>query len=398
MSERRVECPGCRTLLSVPADLASRKVRCSFCRTVFDVTQPKRTMVDDDIIAGWLKDWTPDRDSEVADAHFDPKDETHMAVAFDAAHCKLRGGVGDDLVPVPTPSGDGKAGREIRLVHLDGASAEMEFPADRLISAEFRLSIPRLCMRCNSRKRLGAHVVVFTPNLVSRDVDLAAEHGVGQLSLSPEELGQLAGEELLARLPKVPNAPFPANLPMPYFVCEKCSPMNLVRGVIVTHEQPGHGCCRLRLRNLLMAAGFYSTVGDRGGDDYARLAEAAQSGQDDPWNSLPSDAQHRIEQWFRPHMGEAMLAFVPDGDFSRSETGMAGILVTDRRLIYHRPPRHREVVKGESITATISSQGDKYRVTMRSDTLERIRMNTDRVGVNQLRKSLRIGGAKVRWA
>lgn len=126
MTDNRVECPGCRTVLSVPDDLGSRKIRCSVCKTVFDVSRPRRVVVPDELIVGWLKDWSPDHDDEVADEHFDPREETYIAPAMDRAQCRLRRF--DPDAPTPADIDKAHAAGALRLVRLSHRWAEFAFP------------------------------------------------------------------------------------------------------------------------------------------------------------------------------------------------------------------------------------------------------------------------------
>lgn len=395
MTDRRVECPGCRAELSVPDDLTSRKVRCSFCKTVFDVSKPRRVIVQDDMIAGWLKDWSIDRDDEVADGHFDPNEETYVAdLVEQEPQCRLRRF--DPGAPKQADIEAAHSAGEVRLAKLDKQSAELEFPADRLRCPIFRSSLPPRCMRCQGRSRLSSHLVIFSTDW-KEQVDLVGEHLAGELILGPQELGSLRGQELLARLPMVPNVPYPGNLPFPYFVCDKCSPLNLVGGQIRMNTDTGQGSCRLRLANLQMAAEFLATVGGAKGQDLQRLTEALASLKADPWQGLPTEERHRIQQWFRRYPGEAFVAFIPDGDFSRSELGMAGLLVSSRRLVYHRPPRHREGTVDESLVIRLSLRGEKQMVSLDSPMLKNVSMATDPSGVKDLRSACRMAGLRARW-
>jgi hypothetical protein len=380
-------------MLLVPEELSTRKVRCAFCDALFDAKSPRRAIVGDEIIANWLQEGAFDPDDEASDS-FDPSEKTYIAPAVTEPQCRLR-----RLQPAEPGHVDvavAHAAGQVRVVHIGPRWVEFEFEADRLLCPEFRCAMPRKCMRCGSDKRLRAYLTMFTTH-VQEQVDLAAEHHAGHLSLSSKELGALSGLELLARLPLVPSVPFPGNLPFPYFVCDQCSESNLVAGTIQVHSETHKGHCRMLLRNLPLAAEFYATVGDKHSDDYRRLQQALEDLKSDPWSSLPVAVRHRVEQWFRSGPNETFLAFVRDADYSTSEQGMSGLLVSTRRVLYHRPPRHREITVDDRLIIRVADRGDRQLLRLESAEFKNTTLTTDRSGLRLLRKGLHLVGAHVTW-
>ena len=218
---RQVCCPGCQSVLRVPDELPGPKVRCGQCKAVFQVDSEEPPVVSDDVIAGWLTDWLTDRDDGAPTAGPLPADPFD-GISADSGEWFLESAGLGAKARRPGP---------IRLLRIDSKAAELEFPADRLLYPEFRLAMPRRCMRCDGHSRLGAQVVVFAAQ-AGTPVDMIRERQKAGLSLNCQELARLEGEELLKRLAVVPGVPFPGNLPMPYYVCDRCSPEALVSGQI----------------------------------------------------------------------------------------------------------------------------------------------------------------------
>ena len=107
--------------------------------------------------------------------------------------------------------------------------------------------------------------------------------------------------------------------------------------------------------------------------------------------------QHRLEQWFKPEAKERFLAYVPDRDHARTEDGMGGIVVSDRRLIYHTEMRHRETPLGASLRITVASHGFARRIAIKTDSWEVIAMTLDREGMSGLRRALLLGKFPMVW-
>ncbi|MCD4699079.1 MAG: hypothetical protein K8R91_00700, partial [Phycisphaerae bacterium] len=285
---------------------------------------------------------------------------------------------------------------KIRLVSLDRGGAIFEFPAEFLRQTKFRCTIPRVCIHCLGRAHLSAHLIIFAPQL--RDsISLEAEHHAGKLTIPQERLGGLSGEELLQHLPEIPNAPAPANLPMPYWVCDLCSGTGAISGQIKVNQASGRGHCRLFVRNLRVAASFFAAVTGTDNRDFARFVEFAKRAKADRWDAMPTVIRHRLEQWFKPAEEERFLAYVPDRNRARTEDGMAGVIISTNRLIYRRPPVHQEISLDKPVTFQIRTSRGKEIVTISADGFKSRPIMLDRKGEVTLREALSEGCFSVIW-
>jgi hypothetical protein len=118
---------------------------------------------------------------------------------------------------------------------------------------------------------------------------------------------------------------------------------------------------------------------------------------DDPWGVLPLTVQNRIQQWYRPQPGEHFIAYISDRERARSEQGLAGLAVSDRRLIYHTPVRHKEAGQGEKfeMTEIVEAGRTWLEIKCPSCALKRIAVDPD--GLAQLRNALTRGQFTVGW-
>jgi hypothetical protein len=215
--------------------------------------------------------------------------------------------------------------------------------------------------------------------------------------LSNAEVRGLTGEQILARLPKVPNVPPPGDQPMPYWVCDMCTAVGLVSGQINVNPETRKGICRLRIRSLRAAEQFMAAAGAGDTEDHDTIKAKLDAQEENPWDDLPETVQHRIKQWYKPHSKERFVAYVADRDRARTEDGMAGILLTTDRMIYHQAYRHEEIPIQESAELALSMAGPKGDLSIRTPQWKVKRMRLDRDGVKTLRRGLFKSSAKAHW-
>ncbi|MCY2927754.1 MAG: hypothetical protein NT031_20405, partial [Planctomycetota bacterium] len=223
LGERQIACPTCKTVLKVPGGCGGRVVRCGRCRQRFRL--PEEETHSDDDIASWL-DERPEEGIGL-DQEIEPTGGLPQSPG-DTIHPPMSG--------------------PLRIVKAEPGSVLMEFPASRLLDPTFRCAVPRKCLKCSTKSHLSAHVIIYSGHMTD-SISLEAEHSAGALILSDQEARTLAAEDLLARLPKVPNVPPPANEPMPYWLCDMCSVAGVISGEITVNQVTKQGTCRLKINN-----------------------------------------------------------------------------------------------------------------------------------------------------
>lgn len=366
--------------MGVPEANLQRKVLCPKCKHKFVVAEQPAGVLED-VVASWLT-------GEGGEGGPGGLEE------------ELGGGVGEDRAadgestadePLPLMKGD------IRIVKVESRGAMFEFPAERLEETDFRAGFPRQCLSCDARTHLRAHVVIYASELVTDSISMEEEHSAGALVLSNEEVRGLSNEDVLQRLHHVPNVPHPGDLPMPYWVCDMCSGSGQVKGQIHVNPDTGRGWCRLVIRNLRRALQFIDNVGGRSVEGHASLRERVQQTTENPWDNLPEVVQHRIQQWFKPESGEKFVAFIPDRDHARTEDGIAGVVVSSKRLIYHTPRSHRAARKEEPIELQHASGGGRGNVSITTPEWSIKHMRVDRDGLSRMRRGLTLGKFRAMW-
>jgi len=370
MRSRQVQCPDCGAILTVPPGYSNCFVRCGVCHHRFRL--PEIISLTDQAVADWL---IQEQQHEQMVDH--PSDEAQTA-----AKRALREAARSNKTQV-LPA----VGKQLRLRRIDSRGAVFEFPANRLEEAEFRCAMPRCCLRCGTNKHLVAHMIVYAPALAD-SFSLEAEHAAGQLAVSGEELEGLSGEQLLNKLPRVPNVPPPGNLPMPYWLCDGCHGGGLISGQIRVNPAGGKGLCRLFIRNLRLAAQFALAAGGADEAALAQLRRHEQVSAANPWEALSEAVQHRLQGWYHPRGGERFLAYIPDRDRARSEEGLYGIVVTNQRMILNTKVHKHEAVRSDSLEFSLAMAAGKGCLRVKGSDWNVQHFAVDRDGLARLRRAL----------
>ncbi|MCD6304302.1 MAG: hypothetical protein J7M21_05000 [Planctomycetes bacterium] len=370
-----VRCPSCKAKLAVPRDTVKRYIRCGRCRHKFLLAEQKQSVVDD-VIASWLSD-----------------EQEEAAVPSVGESSSL---ISEESLVLHPEEAQSAAKGEFRVARADERRAIFEFPPSRLLESRFRMAFPRRCICCDSRTHLRAHVIIFAAEL--RDsVSLEKEHRAGGLVLSDKEVREMTDQQILERLQRVPGVPHPVDMPMPYWTCDMCSGVGTVAGEFLPGGKDGRGRCRLAVGNLRHALEFARSIGAEGSEGFDMLKERVAQMAADPWHNVPQVVQQRIQQWYHPKADEQFIAYIPDRDHNRTEDGLAGVLISNYRVIYHTQRRHHEARLGETLELEHSSQQGKHKVRIRAHGWEVRALSVDREGIQRFRRGLTLGRFNAIW-
>ena len=375
-SQRQIICPACGVQLAGAGNLSDCVIRCGRCHARFRLT-PKSNITED-AVASWLQEGRG-----ASDVERDMIDIDEMFQQIEPPHS---GGTHVmDAIEQP-----------MRTVKTDRAGVLLEFPVGRLNEIPFRCSMPRKCLQCGSRTHLKAHVIVYSTNL--RDaISLEAEHSAGSMVMAEEAFHGATGLDMLRMLPRVPNVPHPGDLPMPYWLCDMCSGAGVLSAQLNVNSATGKGWCRLLFRSSRRAMEFMAASGAGSTKDYEDLAKRVSAAGENAWETLSEAAQNRLRQWFRLNDGESFIAYVPDRDRMRTEDGMAGIVLTSHRLVYHTQVRHREAGIKDRIEIEYAMAGVRGVVEIKTPHWEVKRMSIDREGADRFRRGLSAGKFNAAW-
>jgi hypothetical protein len=230
--------------------MLGKRARCNGCRTVFTLREPSM----EDSVVDWLNEFAPAATPLMAQTG---SPEYPAAKAGRAAESKTQ---------AAPPAADSLL---LRLDRVDRAGAFFRFPPALLASEAFRGSMPRCCARCGVDHGLTVNLVVWLDKLPERE-RARLRNGV-RVRIAAEQLERMDGPTLLKSLPRMPNVPAPFNLPMPYYLCGRCSPAGVVSPEVVLNAVGGE-LCELGMASIKQAAEFAAASLGCDHDDYRRLA------------------------------------------------------------------------------------------------------------------------------
>ncbi|MEM7576728.1 MAG: hypothetical protein AAF328_04555 [Planctomycetota bacterium] len=403
-----IDCPRCGTPLLVPETAAGRKARCTSCDVKFVIPSAEE-MLDMTVSHMVLEELTmrrgesdlpEDEDLEVvdepdlkedpalgdADADFprttaeaeaktNPQEGTVLGIAVAAevndrsavmTHDEIMAGSDEpDETTVPSSDaqivgGDNRSSAYpqallpkearpylvVREVSTDGVT--IAFAAQWLRNEVFRCSLPMRCCASgaslNVNQKLAARPMIFV-NRTTTGEDRARAL---ELKYETDSVGQRTPRELVREIGRMSDLTQPYDLPMLYYV-QAGRPVD---AMICRAQQntDGQEACEVRVPNGQVAIQWLERVNGRCGPEYAQLRTDVAHLSSDAWSQLPINVRQRLEPWTRFQRGEKFLLYLNDPDFSSNDAGLAGVVITDQRLIYHKYRRLRSVALQQDAT------------------------------------------------
>ncbi len=314
-----VVCPNCMQKYRVPPDRIGRRAICKTCGEKFKIATEQQ--IDDETIFGWV----------TAD---DPAGNSVMGST----------GIMTSMTDTPAPPKQWRRPPppeipRVRFDRIDEIGAYFEFPAHLLEDPDLRCSFPHRCVHCLIPRDLSVHFMIWGDKLPRSDA-LRLTDVERRTDRKLDEL--MAGDpvEWFDKLAPVSVLPPPFCNPFPFYVCEQCSAIGEVICHVLSHKGLEH--CQIAIANLTIALDFYRNNGGRKEPAYQRLMVAGRQQKDNQWHRLPFAVRAKISQWFTQYKGENFLGYFADEDFSRSETGTAGLILTDRRMVFKKYASRRD--------------------------------------------------------
>ena len=225
-------------------------------------------------------------------------------------------------------------GEPIRLDVLDAqpGSVRLAFAPSLLGRPAFRMSMPFYCLSCGEGdpERLYARPLIWTDMV--RGGEGAAKQPNNSRDLRVGERRSV--REVVRSMQPIEELPPPCNEPMPCFVCERCARRVTVFCQLVNTS--GGTRCEVLVPSGSYALAWLGRVSGVCGDDYLRLESDLLGHDDSAWSELDEKVRERLGAWFRFEGEERFILYVSDSDFMKADAGLAGIVLTDHRLVYCR--------------------------------------------------------------
>ena len=155
--------------------------------------------------------------------------------------------------------------------------------------------------------------------------------------------------------------------------------------------------CELGISSLPRAEEFLVAVCGPGSKGQQQIRKALAKTGGDPWREIPLAVRGRIKQWYQKLDDERFVSFIPDGDFAKSEAGQAGVVVTDRRIVYRKFARRVEVPFSDQITIASRGTGERIQLKITAPGSETAILTAGTASAQRLRKCLLEQGVRARW-
>ena len=389
MATTKVDCPFCAAVLRIPQQSLGKKGRCRTCGQVFVIGSvsptPEDSASDDDVL-GWL--------AEGAAAQSAPAAQRPVSARATRSEPARTVPVGRQAPSTKDAEPEKKF--PVRLGHVDDMGAFFLFDPQVLCDPDFRCSFAQKCIICGGKRHLSIHLVVWSSKLPWRG-QFGMRESYAPTVYNLAEMGSPRGPELLAGLQRVADLPEPYCLPFPYYVCHACSAV----GAIVTDVRfaPGGTSqeCELGISSLERAGEFVLAVRGPGSRALRQVRRVLEATGQDPWRALPLAVRSRIRHWYQQQEGERFVAYIPDADFAKTEAGIAGIVLTDRRLVYRKFAARVEVRLNKEITISRRKSGERTQLEIALPGGKTATLTAGPAATERLRKCLSRQGARARW-
>ncbi len=315
-----VVCPGCLQKYRVASDRLGRKATCKKCGERFKIAV--KPQIDDDTIFGWVTEDDPASSSVMGSTGIFTPSATQAPAKR-------------ERWSRPKPPAEPR----VKFDRIDEIGAYFEFPSYLLEDPALRASFPHRCVHCLGQKDLTVHFLIWGDKLPRSDA-LRLNDAENRTVRKLEDIMKRDPVDWFDQLEPISMLPPPFSNPVPYYVCGQCSAIGEVVSHVLSREAMEH--CQVAIANLSIALDFFRNNGGRSEPEYKELQTASRQQKDDQWRRLPFAVRAKISQWFSLEEEEKFLGYFPDEDFSRSETGSAGLILTDKRMVYKKYASHRQ--------------------------------------------------------
>lgn len=237
------------------------------------------------------------------------------------------------------------------------------FDSSFLENPGFRVSMPIACAFSGARKRsdLMARPFAFFDQSQgalrnAQEVEAGHEHRM---------IDAIVTEDLVTLMGRLEKLPPPFNLPMPYYVGIDHVHMSIECHTLRREE--GGTTCYVLIPNGWYALEWLRNVNGACGSEYRLLTHDVALLWSKAWEGVSEVVRQRLGTWVGFEPGERFRFYVNDAEFGSKDEGLAGVVFTDRRMIYHRYHRHGSVNFCDNPHMVIRPDGDFAGLTIRSD-------------------------------
>ncbi len=154
----------------------------------------------------------------------------------------------------------------------------------------------------------------------------------------------------------IDGLPRPFCYPMPYYVDTPHKQLSLQCSTFMRPD--GSITCEVLIPSGRYALDWLRNVNGVCGPEFDLLEREVRLVESDQWSQLPENTRQRLGVWCRFQPRERFIQYLSDADFGMRDAGLAGIIITDHRLVYHKFHHAGQVDLAEPGTLCIKKEGD----------------------------------------
>ena len=232
---------------------------------------------------------------------------------------------------------------------------QFSFDAQWLEHRGFQMSMPRRCV-CSGADDgdLLARPLAFV------DRSQTAYRSSSELEqLYEQQVGRRTAAVLIDAMGLIERLPKPFDNPVPYYVAANHAAESLE--CTTQGRDDGEITCQIVVPNHACALHWLERVNGVCGAEYELLKGEIAHLHTDSWDQLPHETRQRISAWCEFAPGETLRLYLSDADFRSRDAGLAGLVLTDRRLVFHKY-HHGGSVQIRSEATLYAKRQDKFSI------------------------------------
>jgi len=248
----------------------------------------------------------------------------------------------------------------VNEVSMRGVS--LSFAAEWLRHEVFRTSMPLRCAFTGRgpETRLVSRPMIF----LNRSEDLAAQPRAYEMRYEQTVGAKHSPREQVRGIGRMDDFAEPFDRPLLYYACDGHAGESITCRAHTDAQGRDH--CALLLPAGEVAVDWVSRVNGRCGPEYALLKTAVAHLTNAGWTRLPEKTRRRLETWCKFERGERFKLYLNDADLTVADLGLGGVVVTDRRLLYHKFRRSRSLSLNQDAVLHLRTDGLYVRLTLES--------------------------------
>jgi len=248
----------------------------------------------------------------------------------------------------------------VRGVGIEGV--RLAFDGQWLKHETFRISMPMRCVFSgdDESQSLIARAIIFHNKHVGVETPLHSLETQHELHVASNP----SPRDIVRAMGRLDDFKEPFDRPLLYFVSQKAASNSLEA---TAHTMSGGAiACEVMIPHHRTALEWVERVNGRCGPEFAMLEADIVRYASDAWRALPDRVRHRIGVWCRFERGELFKLYLNDADFTHNDAGLAGVVVTNRRLIYHKFRRSRSISLNQDAVLHVATDAKVARLTLQS--------------------------------